>query len=126
MPAIRLLWAWRANCITKGTTRPSGESELQEQYRRLSDDELLAIAASGEGFTETARRVTADELKRRGLAGDAVGDYREHLRENSVFITSKARLDDAIQSAPATSVNLTIPIRVAGVRRSLRHVTRRC
>jgi len=72
MPAIRLLWAWRANCITKGTMRPSGESELQEQYRRLPDDELLAIAASGEGFTETARRATADELKRRGLAGDAV------------------------------------------------------
>ena len=55
---------------------------LQENYREMSDGELLGLAAQPEDLTETAREVLRGEMAARGLkAEDAEGDPFAALKQ---------------------------------------------
>lgn len=72
-------------CDTTLFMEPAKEDALREHYQGVSDDDLLAQAASLGGLTDAARQVVAVELSRRGLASGDVEAYREHLRKAEIL-----------------------------------------
>ncbi|HEY2363984.1 MAG TPA: hypothetical protein VGK36_22885 [Candidatus Angelobacter sp.] len=47
-----------------------------EAYQRLSDDEILRLAADRENLLEEARQVLDGELRRRGLTASSIAEYQ--------------------------------------------------
>ena len=52
-----------------------------EVYQRLSDDEILQLAADRENLLEEARQVLDGELRRRGLTASSITDYQADVEQ---------------------------------------------
>jgi hypothetical protein len=66
---------------------------LREQYRRLSDEELVDRVATGESeYTEMAWAVLQEEVSRRHLVANIEGLREKHLSTRKVIFTVESRL----------------------------------
>jgi hypothetical protein len=52
-----------------------------EAYQRLSDDEILRLAADQESLLEEARQILNGELRRRGLTASSITEYQGDVEQ---------------------------------------------
>ncbi len=79
-------------------TDPGSERQLRENYARMPDGELQAIAADARDLTDEARALVAEEISRRKLAAPEVVDTGSDDLEYQPWVTiaNFGRVNDAL------------------------------